>query len=246
MAQRIKGILFDLGNTLLDFGRVDIPSLFEAGARLAYEHLQSLGCRVPPFAKYHHRQLWAVRWNVFKSRIARREFNSLELIVRQARRMGFSLTRQQALEEAWLWYKPLSQCSSKEEGLVELLEEFQRLGLLLGLVSNTFIPGEVLDRHLEAEGLLDLLSVRVYSCQVRYRKPHPKIFAAALDRCRLRADETLFVGDSLKADVYGANRAGMISVLKDPGGARRRSGISPRHRIRALAELPALVSRYSG
>jgi len=245
MAQQIKGILFDLGDTLLKFGRVDIPSLFEAGARLAYEHLEQMGFQLPPFAKYHRRQLWAIRWSAFKSRLTRREFNSLFLIMRLAKRMGYRLSREQALEQAWLLYKPLSECASKEDGLVELLEGFRRWGLVLGLVSNTFIPGEALDRHLRAEGLLDLLPVRVYSCEVGYRKPHPRIFAEALQRGQLAPAETLFVGDSPRADIYGANRAGLISVLKGYDDGHHHPKCKPRHRIRNLIELADLVSQYN-
>ncbi|MHC4983620.1 MAG: HAD family hydrolase [Planctomycetota bacterium] len=244
MARRIRGILFDLGNTLLDFERVDVRSLFEAGARLSYEHLEKLGCPLPPFAKYHRRQLRAIRWKIIKSRLTRREFNSLDLIVRLVKRMGYNLRREQALEQAWLWYKPLSEFASKEEGLVELLEGFRGRGLVLGLISNTFIPAEVLDRHLAAEGLLNLLPVRVYSCEVRYRKPHPKIFAAALERGQLQAAETVFVGDSLQADIHGANCAGLISVLKDPDDRYRHPKIIPNHRVRKLRELAELVDGY--
>jgi len=237
MGKKIKGILFDLGNTLLNFGPVDIPALFEAGGRLAHEHLKQMGFQPPPFDKFHRRQLWAIRWNVLKSRLTRRELNSLDLIIRLGRRMGMPLTRQQAIEQAWLWYEPLSCCASKEEGLLELLREFSQAGIVLGLVSNTFIPAEVLDRHLAREGLLDLLAVRVYSCEVGYRKPHPRIFAEALARGKLRAEETLFVGDSMRADIYGARRAGLIPVLKAPAETHRNSKITTSGRIHKLGEL---------
>ena len=244
MALRIRGILFDLGDTLLDFGPVDARTLFESGGRLAYAYLEKLGQPLPSFAKYHRRQLWAVRWNYVKSRLTRREFNALDLIGRLSRRMGQRLTASQMLELAWLWYKPLRDCAVAEEGLRELLEGFKDRGLILGLISNTFIPGEVLDRHLRQENLLDVLPVRVYSCDVQYRKPDPNIFIIALERAGLLPEETLFVGDSLWADVDGANRTGMISVLKDPAGREGNSRILPRHRIAHLAELKSIVATY--
>ena len=54
---RVKGILFDLGNTLLDFGRVDILRLFKDGAQQAYSYLKELDQPLPPFRKFHQRQL---------------------------------------------------------------------------------------------------------------------------------------------------------------------------------------------
>jgi len=243
---QIKGILFDLGDTLLDFGRVDVLSLFESGARQAYEYLKTHKLPLPPFAKYHRQQLWAIRWSYLKSRLTRREFNALDIIGRLSLRMGHDLTHQQTLELAWLWYEPLGRCAKIEEGVLSMLEEFRVAGLTLGLVSNTFVPGEVIDRHLLREGLLHYLPVRVYSCDVRWRKPNPNIFAAALDQAGLKPGQSLFVGDSLQCDIDGANHTGMISVLKDPSDAHLSSSIQPRHRIHHLVELKDIVARYNG
>jgi len=245
MSKRIKGILFDIGETLLDFGEPDVHSMFEAGARLAYEFLKKLNYPVPTFAAYHRKQLWAIRWAYFKSRFTRREFNSLDLINRIGRRMGHKVTPEQSFELAWLWYEPLSKCATVEKGVLEMLARLKEAGLRMGLGSNRFIPGEVLDRHLESEGLLDLLPIRVYSCDVGYRKPDSRIFNIALKRASLTPAETLFIGDSVTADICGANRAGLMSVLKDPVGHYADSSANPRYRIRSLTEIEALVADYN-
>jgi HAD superfamily hydrolase (TIGR01509 family) len=244
MAKRIEGILFDLGDTLLDFGQVDILSLFESGARLAYDYLLGIGKALPTFARYHRQQLWAIRWNYLKSRLTRREFNALDLIGRLSDRMGHGLTAQQTFDLAWLWYKPLGQCATSEPGLRPLLEALTAARLKLGVVSNTFIPGQVLDRHLEQHSLLDLLPVRVYSCDVAYRKPHRGIFDIALQQAHLTPERTMFVGDSLIADVAGARKAGMVAVLKSPLGVPPKSRIRPDHHIVRLAELPGVLAGY--
>ncbi|MGA2266387.1 MAG: HAD family hydrolase [Phycisphaerae bacterium] len=243
MAGRIRGVFFDLGDTLLDFGHVDVLGLFEAGARLSYEYLTSLGKPLPSFAKYYRGQLWSIRWRYLISRITRREFDARTLIARRARVMGFDLTDAQVEELAWLWYEPLSRCATAESGLRQTLQRLSD-GRALGIISNTFIPAVTLDRHLAQMNLLDLLPTRVYSCDVHYRKPHPAIFHAALQQAGLRADQTLFVGDSLVADIAGANHVGMISVLKSPTGRSALGTIKPRHRISRLAELLPLVDGY--
>ena len=246
MATAIDGILFDLGDTILDFGRLDIASLFEAGARLTYDYLRQHHQPLPSFSSYHRKQLWAIRWNYFKSRFTRREFNSLELIGRMAGRMGHQLTPTQMTDVAWLWYQPLSQSATIEPGIREMLEEFRAARLTLGVISNTFVPGEVLDRHLEQAGLLDLLPLRVYSCDVGFRKPAPEIFRMTLERAHLDPTRTLFVGDSPVADIQGSNRMGMISVLKDPRGRHAQAKVRPAHRIASLLELRQIVAEYNG
>jgi len=242
---RIKGILFDLGGTLLDFGPVRIQRLFTEGARLAYAYLKKLGQPLPRFRLFRLKQLWAVRLQYLKSRLIRREFNSLDLLGRLCERMGHTLTPEQTKELAWLWYKPLGDCATVEEGVRELLRGFRSDGLRLGLVSNTFIPGQVLDRHLGQLGLLEFFPWRIYSCDVLYRKPHPRIFGIALERLGIAAEEAVFVGDSPLADVAGAVRVGMVSVLKDPTGRSGTGQVRPTHRIRSLRELPGIIRAYN-
>jgi len=240
---RLQGILFDLGDTLLNFGKVDVLGLFEQGARLAYDYLKAIRQPLPPYPTFYRRQMWAIRWTYFKSRITRREFNSLDLLGRVSHKMGHRLTNDQLLDLSWQFYLPLRQNATVEPGTRELLEDFRRQGLTLGIVSNTFLPPEVLDRHLQEASLLDLLPYRVYSSAVIYRKPYPGIFKIALSQTSLEAAQTLFIGDTPRPDIFGSNRVGMISVLKDPTG-QRCCRYKPAYRIKRLEELRGIVAQY--
>ncbi len=239
----IRGILFDFGDTLLDFGTVDTIDLFEQGARGTYAYLQRRRFELPSFNEYHRRQLKAVRRAYAWSHVVRREFNALDVIGKLARQMGCHLDRNDLDEIAWQWYKPLAAQGELADGVVEMLRQFTADGLTLAVVSNTFIPGGVLDRHLRALGLLGFFPVRVYSCDVRYRKPHRRIFRIALQRAGLDAAATLFVGDTPRADILGARRVGMRTVLKDPHDRYADSRIRPDYTIRSLLELPGIVEQ---
>jgi len=246
MTQCITGILFDLGDTLVDFGQVDIPLFFEEGARQAYEYLDSLDQPMPVFDKYHRQQLRAVRWKYLASRLTGRDFNSLDLIDHLGESLGHDLTEEQLSELGWRWYEPVSKHATVEDGLRETLEALRDQGLKLGVVSNTFVAAAVLDRHLANINLLDLLPHRVYSCTLDFRKPDRRIFQIGLDGLGAAAEETIFIGDSFRADIRGANRMGMVSVLKDPSGKRRHLWLRPRHRVKRLAELLDIVRGYNG
>ncbi len=243
---RINGILFDLGDTILDFGPINTLSLFARGARLAYRYLQELDLPLPPFSTYHRRQLRAVRFHYLLSRVRRREFNSLDVLGQQGRRMGHRLSEEQRMEVAWRYYWPLGRCATVEPGAADMLADFRDQGLKLAVVSNTFVPGKVLDRHMEMLGLLRYFPQRIYSCEVRFRKPDRRIFQLALERAGLAASEAIFVGDSLAADIRGGRRAGMVTVLKDPTGARRKWRAQPDHRVTSLCELREIVAEYNG
>ena len=78
----------------------------------------------------------------------------------------------------------------------------------------------------------DLIAHVVTSARVGVRKPHPAIFEAALALTSTPADETLMVGDSVSADVRGAERVGMHAVLIDHSGM-----VSPPEDVRTIRSL---------
>ncbi|RLT44237.1 MAG: HAD family hydrolase [Chloroflexi bacterium] len=76
----------------------------------------------------------------------------------------------------------------------------------------------------------------ITSARLGYRKPHPAIFAEALRLTSARADEIVMVGDSVSADVRGAEAAGMHAVLIDREGTRELP--DDVHVIRSLLDVP--------
>ena len=246
MARRVKGVLFDLGDTLIDFAHVSMTAMFRQGAREGYAYLQELGKSTPGFRKFHYRQLWAIRWNYIKARVTGREFNSLDVMKHFARKWGYELSEAEYLELAWQFYKPLSKAATVAPGAKETLTALAEKGLKLAVVSNTFLPGSVLDRHLDIASLGDLIETRIYSSEVGYRKPKAKIFQLALKQSGLLARDALFVGDSPKADIFGAHRVGMVTVLKDRPGRRKKMRVAPDHRLANMTELLQIVAQYEG
>ena len=67
-----------------------------------------------------------------------------------------------------------------------------------------------------------LSKVSLTSARIGVRKPHPKIFEAAMRARRHRAcNETIYVGDSYKHDVLGARNVGMDAILIDRDASYR-------------------------
>jgi putative hydrolase of the HAD superfamily len=93
-----------------------------------------------------------------------------------------------------------------------LLEALRSRGLRLGLVSNAFDPGWLLHRDLEQMGIAERIDHAVFSSEVGKRKPHPEIFARALEALEVEPGDALFVGDRLYEDVRGAAEVGMATV----------------------------------
>jgi len=69
-----------------------------------------------------------------------------------------------------------------------------------------------LDDAVASVGLSHLVDVTVTSAQAGARKPHPRIYNHALERCGLKPEQVLFVGDTWGPDVVGPLAAGMKAV----------------------------------
>ena len=116
-------------------------------------------------------------------------------------------------------------------------ETLERIGnkYRIGVISNA--DGKI-SPLLECNGICDCFLTIVDSGIVRYEKPHPAIFEAALRAIDASAEETLYVGDVHCVDYVGATRAGMQAILFDVCGAYLDSGLP---RVESLESLERLL-----
>jgi putative hydrolase of the HAD superfamily len=82
----------------------------------------------------------------------------------------------------------------------------------IGLMSNfTYAP--VIYAALRKLRINKFFNVVLVSQDVGWRKPNPNIFNEALNRLGVKADETVYVGDSPLEDIGGAARTGMKTIF---------------------------------
>jgi putative hydrolase of the HAD superfamily len=210
----IEAVLFDLGETLLTFGRLDRNQVSVEASRRAYDYLKELHQPVGSFGTYRLFHLWGIRWQVFKSWLTGRDFNSLEVLKQFGRNRGLTLSDEQWQEMNWRWYESLSVLGKIVPGSVAALQQLSEMGLKLGLLSNTFVHKTSLERHMAEEGLLDYLPVRMYSYEFLWRKPDARLFTAAAERIGVAPEKIVYVGDRIDFDVNGSRKAGMLPILR--------------------------------
>ena len=96
-------------------------------------------------------------------------------------------------------------------------------------------------------GLAPLFQWVVTSVDAGARKPAPRFFEYALERCGLDRGDVLFVGNQRNTDVAGAQAFGIANVwLASPAHRSDDDGpcdAVPTHTIGSLDHLPALLSR---
>ena len=100
------------------------------------------------------------------------------------------------------------------DDVARVLGDLAARGVRMGLISNSHRCLVSFQSHFE---LVGLISAVVSSAEHGFMKPHPSIFAAALQQVDVPAGEAVMVGDSVRQDVDGALRAGMRAVLLHRG-----------------------------
>lgn len=241
----IRAVLFDLGDTLWHF-----PSLppFEVirneTVRRINELLRSWG--VEPQGEL----VLLGRDIRFAMEAADREayYGSLvsphvpTLAKKAAADKGLSITDGQAVELWHTWNLGGAFLGRTVfEDAYDTLNWLRDHGYRLGAVTNRHLGGPVFRKEMRRYGLLDYFDVLSISCDVGYMKPHPRIFQHALEALGLTPEEAVMVGDSLRADVEGAQALGMTAVWRRRDSAREDAeGAEPNYVVDSLRELTDL------
>jgi len=129
--------------------------------------------------------------------------------------------------------------------LAQTLAHLRKAGYRIGLVSNT---GRTWGRYLrpiqDELGVGKYFDVRVFSDEVRARKPDRRIFARALERLHLEPEEVVHIGDDVEADVAGAKGMGMRAVWFNTGFWPEATTDRADAEIRDHKELPGVLARW--
>jgi len=129
--------------------------------------------------------------------------------------------------------------------LAQTLAHLRKAGYRIGLVSNT---GRTWGRYLrpiqDELGIGKYFDVRVFSDEIRARKPDRRIFDRALERLHLEPEEVVHIGDDVEADVAGAKGTGMRAVWFNTGFWPEARTDRADAEIRDHKELPEVLARW--
>jgi HAD superfamily hydrolase (TIGR01662 family) len=136
-----------------------------------------------------------------------------------------------------------------ETDTITTLESVKKEGFQTGIISNAADDQDV-------QTLIDQAGIRPYfdfiltSAAEGIRKPDTYIFQKALDFRNVKPSRAVMVGDTLNADILGANRAGIFSVwikrrveIEKLSAAEKK--VQPDAAITTLEELPGLLKDLS-
>jgi len=239
----ISTVFFDLGSTLLYARDPWSPIFFEADKALVFA-LEKMDISIPyeEFkaeyggflnAYYLQRGIGVIEKTAsvaLKELLATRGRNDVPVTaIRQALDAMYAVTQKN-------WYL--------EDDAIPALKELRKRGLRLGIISNT-------SDDKNAQQLIDVHNLRSYfesivtSAGCGIRKPDGRIFDIALNNLQVSPQEAVMIGDTLEADILGANLKGIYSVWITRRVKMIEEGeltIQPQAVISNLSQIPPLMT----
>lgn len=183
---KLRAIIFDIGRVLIRVNVARAMTDLAHGVSLSPEEVWSALERDPRWKDWQEGRMSPRDWHLHVSR-----------------RLGSKLSFEQFVE---VWNRALDPTPIHEDGFLAKLAKKYRLAVL----SNTD-PLHV--AHLEKTfGFFELFPARIYSCSVGASKPAPVIYKEALEACKVRAQEALYV-DDIPAFVQAASQLGMHGIV---------------------------------
>jgi HAD superfamily hydrolase (TIGR01509 family) len=236
--QSVQAVVFDYGNTLIEFGPRQLSRQYDTLSRILCERFGH--CDRARLKDVRDRQLIAPYRNGYRE-------NDLREIACELIRELEPDARPEDHADALIAgrYQAFLDSVHVRCDVAELLLTLRRR-FRLALLSNYPCSASIRD-SLAKNDIATLFDAVVVSADIGYVKPHPDPFRRVLEELGLPPDACVFVGDNWLADVQGAKRTGMQAVLTTEYRPYERfdpepNDFEPDARIAQLSELPALLA----
>lgn len=240
----MEAILFDLGNTLIYFDG-DWPATLPQSDGELLRYLQNAGLDLSGEGFLH--QFRRELENYFIERetefIERTTAYLLRSVLAQ---WGYPKVPDEVIRGALQAMYAVTQAYWKPEpDALPTLQALRQGGFQLGMISNAGDDADV-------QTLVDKAKLRPFfdfiltSAAEGIRKPNPLIFQTALNYWEIEPSQAVMVGDTLGADILGAQNAGIFSIwvtrrADTPANRAHEDTIKPDSTINRLSELPELI-----
>tara|TARA_R100001369_G_scaffold82448_1_gene114096 strand:- start:778 stop:1464 length:687 start_codon:yes stop_codon:yes gene_type:complete len=226
MKTKIKHVFFDLDHTLWDFDKnsgLTFEKLFKLN-KIDTKLDDFLAIYEPINLKYWklYREEKVTKSALRYGRL-REAFDSIDITVED--------DMINHLSEAYIEH--LSSFNHLFEGTFEILD-YLKDRYALHIITNGF--EEIQEKKMKSSNIRTYFKTITNSEMVGVKKPNPKIFNFALNLAAANAEESIMIGDSLEADIEGANSIGMETIHFDY------KDLHKAHSFKRITNLKAIVN----
>ncbi len=223
-------LLFDLDDTLLDFGLGERLSLISALKQMGYPADEAVAAR--------YSEINLSQWK----RLERGEITRAEVLVNRFKILFDELGVDFSPNEAWAVYEGfISKQGQLIDGARELLEGLQR-DYDLCIVSNG--TASVQDSRIKIADISKYFKHIFISQRIGVNKPSPLFFEGCFEQMpQVRKADCLIIGDSLTSDIKGGLLSGIKTCWYNPRGLPPDRDIPADYEIASLSELMKLLKQ---
>jgi putative hydrolase of the HAD superfamily len=205
MSKSIKHIFFDLDHTLWDFDK---------NSALTFERifkLKDVAVHLDTFLEVYE-PINLKYWKLYREeQISKPDLRYWRL--REAfNKIGFFPEDELINDLSVSYIDHLTTINHLFDGATEVLDYLGN-SYQLHIITNGF--SEAQERKLKNAHIDGYFKTVTNSEMVGVKKPNPKIFNFALDAAKAQPEESVMIGDSLEADIEGAENVGMATILFD-------------------------------
>ena len=224
----IRYVLFDVDDTLLDFGKAEAAAI-----RKTFERI---GIPVTDELIRRYSEINAQQWSRFEKGEITREKLLTERFDILFSELGINVPSEMA-QASYEYLLGIGHYFV--DGAGELLEALKDKYELY-IVSNG--NASVQDRRLKSAGIIPYFKDIFISERVGFNKPSAEFFEACFERIPgFEKDKAVIVGDRLSSDILGGINAGVRTCWFNPRGDAPDPDIPADYEIKHLGELPALL-----
>ena len=227
---KIKAILWDIDNTLLDFQAAE-----KAGVRMGFAAFGMGECTDEMIERYSeiNRKYWEA--------LERGEMSKPEILVGRFREFfeKEGLPVEKASEFNDLYQVNLGETICYNDHSYELVKSLKGKYLQYAASNGTKAAQE---KKLMKSGFMDLFDGVFISEDIGTEKPMAGFYEAVFQAVPgIRPEEFLMVGDSLTSDIKGGNDAGMLTCWYNPKGKPNTQKEPADYEIRNLGEILGIL-----
>jgi putative hydrolase of the HAD superfamily len=233
-AGKYKHIFFDLDHTLWDFDTNSRETLLDLYHELALVDM-GIGTFDEFHDTYHHYN--QIFWDRFRKGFINREelrWKRMWRTLVDFKIADESLARD--MSERYLEILPTKK--NLFHDTLEILNYLEAKGYPMHLITNGFEKTQ--HAKMRNSGITHYFREVITSEAAGIMKPNVAIFEYALQKTGAQAHHSVMIGDTLDADILGANNAGMDTVYFNPA-VPADGEIVPTYVIQSLGELKKLL-----